>query len=84
MQPSHVMVIQAPSGRWAIMCRYDENHAWMQVESCATEADAWHYVDHASLDDDALRQYEIAASREDDGTDPDWGDDAPASPPNVL
>ena len=78
MQPSHVLIIQAPSGRWAIMLRIDEDSPWVQIESCATQAAAWTHVYEAGLADDAaLRSYEIAATADEDGNQPDWGDDAP-------
>lgn len=78
MQPNHVLIVQAPSGRWAILIRVDDDQPWVQIESCSTEAAAWAHVDDAGLaDDDALRAYEIAATAEDDGAQPDWGADAP-------
>lgn len=77
MQPSYVLVCQAPSGRWAVYLRRDADDSWHQVESCSTKAAAWSYIDEAGLAyDSALRDYEIAATAEDDGSDPNWGDDA--------
>jgi hypothetical protein len=61
------------------MLRINEESPWVQIESCSSESLAWEHVDEAGLEDDeALRAYEIAATAEEDGQQPDWGKNAPS------
>ncbi len=67
----------APTGRWAIMARLDENAPWTQVESILGDNPAIALVDE--LQSSAERRLDYIESSEGD----EWGDDAPDPDPNA-
>lgn len=66
-------VILAPSGRYAIMARYDDKGPWVQIESVLGRDRADEYAEKMDGDDEE-RSMTIREAIDDEQ---DWGRDAP-------
>lgn len=72
---TYVRVLPARNGRFAVFARIKAEHEWVQVESISDAANANSWADLLEQDEEQ-RADEVASS-----IGEDWGDDAPAAPP---